>query len=95
MAASGVSLLELRSLFAGVRAGEDAEEWSTAPCYAAALAAEIAKRTDSQTPAALRVLIYGAEYPADELPPQALEAIKLGVERYRSARQINAGGRGL
>jgi hypothetical protein len=95
MAAAGVSLLELRSLFAGVRAGEDSEEWSTAPSYSLMLAAEIARRTDSQTPDVLRVLIYGADFPADELPLEALDAIKWGVERYRSTRQINAGGRGL
>lgn len=61
----------------------DDERWETTPCYRPELAFEIAKRCDSATEHALRHVLYGAQ-PVDDVPADALEAIKLGVQRYPS-----------
>lgn len=93
VAAEPVSLAELRALFAGEHVPDDQPgggEWATCPTYSIGLACEIAKRVDPQTAGQLRVAIFGTAEPAD-IPTAALEAIKLGVDRYRMLR----GGRGL
>jgi hypothetical protein len=86
------SLDELRALFVGVP--DILDGWETSPFYSVTLALEIAKRTDSQTEFSLRYVLYRG-VPADAIPEAANDAIKLAVERYRSTRQINHGGRGL
>ncbi len=89
---SAPPLEELRALFTGVP-GED-NEWATSPCYRVPLAFEIAKRCDTQTEFALRVVLYD-DTPGEQIPGLALEAIKLAVQRYREDRDRQKRSRGL
>lgn len=90
--ADGVTLDELRDLFAGVPAEDNT--WATTPCYTIPLAFEVAKRCDTTTESALRAILFD-DTPVDEIPKTALMVIQLAAARYRTHRQMNNGGRGL
>lgn len=81
-----VTLEELRDLFTGVPAeatDEWCDGWATTPSHTVTLALEIAKRCDAKTEYDLRKILYDTSSP-DEIPPSALEAIKLAAQAYRS-----------
>lgn len=88
-----VTLDELRLLFAGEHLPEDQpglDGWVTRPSYRLPLVWEIARRTDPQTEAQLRALIYGG-LDSELIDPVALQTIAAGFKRYHLSR----GKRGL
>lgn len=90
---AAVALDELKALFVGDWVHDD-DRWETTPCYSVALAFEIAKRCDLPEQHRLRQLLYG-DLPVDCVPAEALRAITLGAQRYRSHRSLQQTGRGL
>lgn len=88
-----VTLDELRDLFTGVP--DHNGEWATTPSYTIPLAFEIAKRTDTTSENALRVLLYDTTTP-DHIPTVAQDVIRLAAARYRMWRDLQTPkGRGL
>jgi hypothetical protein len=85
-----VTLEELVAMFVGVPVDTDNGDWSTTPTHSFLLAHEVARRTDPASEIALRRTFYGDLTP-DRIGTSAVEAIRLGFDRYR----ITRGSRGL
>lgn len=87
------TLNELRLLFTGDWIHDD-QCWDTTPCYSVPLAYEIAKRCDTAEEYRLFKILYGNR-PADDVPTEAVDAIRHAAQSYRQHRNLQRAGRGL
>lgn len=90
-APANVTLDELRLLFTGDWIHDDGC-WDTTPCYSVPLAYEIAKRCDTTEEHRLFQVLYGKR-PADDVPREAVDAIRLAAQSYRTHRNLQKAAR--